>query len=90
MALFNLLPLYPLDGYRILAYFLKQIFDPLYVFDLLFYTSLLIELILIIVLFFFRLYFLILVLFFLMFKLQKSRQEERNKININTIISLLK
>lgn len=90
MIIFNIMPLYPLDGYRVILYFLNKFFDPLYTYDLLFYTSLLLEIILIIIMLFFRLYFLILIISFLIFKLLKQRKEERRKINLNTIISLLK
>lgn len=90
MFFVNLTPIYPLDGYRILFNLLLIFFDKLYVFDCLFYLSLLLEIFLIIIFYFFRLYLLIFLILLLIFKLLKNRKEERNKINICTLLELLK
>lgn len=90
MIIVNCMPIYPLDGYRISLYFLNKIFDELYSYDLMFYLSILLEIIIIIFLYFFRLYPFIFIMIFLLIKTIRNRKEERQKINLNTIYNLLK
>ena len=89
-AFFNLLPIYPLDGYRIYYALLSKYFDELYSFDLLFYLSLLIGIILIIFLYIFNQYYYIILIMYLLINNLILRKRTRQKININTIVKLLK
>ena len=84
MIIFNLLPIYPLDGYRIYYALLSKYFDELYSFDLLFYLSVLIGIILIIFLYIFNQYYYIVLIMFLLINNLILRKRIRQKININT------
>ena len=90
MIIFNILPIYPLDGHRIYFKLLNSYFDKLYSFDLLFYISLLIAILIIIYLYIFHYYYMIILIGFLISQLIIKRKKLRQKININTIMELLK
>lgn len=78
MALFNFLPIYSLDGYRIVKLFLEKYFDDTYVIDLLFYVSVLFFTIVLVFSIIFKTYFLIVIVLTLTFKmfLEKRRTKQ--------------
>ncbi len=89
MLLINLLPIYPLDGYRIVSKILNKIFDPLYTFDFLFWISLFFILLGIIISYFFRIYFVILIFILLTLNLIFKRKKEVNALKMKSLYNIL-
>ena len=89
MLLINLLPIYPLDGYRIVSKILNKIFDPLYTFDFLFWISLFFILLGIIISYFFRIYFVILIFVLLTLNLIFKRKKEVNALKMKGLYNIL-
>lgn len=77
MLCFNILPIYPLDGYRILKQFLLLIFDGEYTEDLLKYLSLIILLILIICFVIFKIYVLFAICSYLIIKVLRNSHQQK-------------
>ncbi len=78
MIFVNLLPITPLDGYKILFNLLTIIFDDEYAEDCLFYFSLIILSILSIILFILKLYGYYLILFFLYYKTIANKRSNKH------------
>lgn len=89
MLLINLLPIYPLDGYRIVSKIINKIFDPLYTFDFLFWISLFFILLGIIISYFFRIYFVILIFILLTLNLIFKRKKEVNALKMKSLYNIL-
>ena len=79
MVILNLLPISPLDGYKILNTFLQIIFDEEYTKDCLYYLSLIFLVVITIILFILKLYGYYLIVIFLLFRTIK---EKRNDLKI--------
>lgn len=86
----NLLPVYSLDGYRIIRKILTKVFDELYVMDLLVYLSIIILLFSMILCFVFRLYFMIIIFIYLFIKLLINHKKEKKIIYLKTLSELIK
>ena len=89
MLLINILPIYPLDGYRILSKILNKIFDPEYTFEFLFWISIFFIFLCMLILYFFRIYFVILTLIFLIINLIIKRKKELGILRIKKLNSIL-
>lgn len=89
MLLINILPIYPLDGYRILSKILNKIFDPEYTFEFLFWISIFFIFLSMLILYFFRIYFVILTLIFLIINLIIKRKKELGILRIKKLNSIL-
>lgn len=74
MVIFNLLPIAPLDGYKILNTLFQMVFDEEYTKDCLYYLSLIFLVIISICLFIFKLYGYYLIVAFLFFRTIKEKR----------------
>ncbi len=74
MVIFNLLPIAPLDGYKILNTLFQMVFDEEYTKDCLYYLSLIFLVIISICLFIFKLYGYYLIVVFLFFRTIKEKR----------------
>lgn len=90
MAFFNILPIYSLDGYRILKTFLEHFFDDSYTLDLMFYLSILLFVIMVIFFIVFKLYFLIVALTYVFIKMFIERKKNKELLYLEKITLLAK
>lgn len=90
MIIFNLLPIYPLDGYRIISHLLGIFFEFEYVFDLMFYLTLIFLFLLFVFGIIFKSFALIFLTIFLTIKLFIERKKVKTSLHLNSIIKLLK
>ncbi len=79
MIFINLIPIYPLDGYKIIYSLLSNFFENEYIVDCLFYLSLILIVILLFIIFVLKLYGYLLIIIFLLYKTFE------NKINSQKI-----
>lgn len=87
MIIFNLLPITPLDGHKILKSLLETLFEEEYLKDCLFYLSLIILTIISIILFITKLYGYYLIIWFLLMKAFKEKNNKNNLLKAYTFFS---
>lgn len=80
MICFNVIPIYPLDGYRIIKTFLEILFDIDYVKDICYYLSILLIIILGIIFLIFSKYFYLIIIIYLLFMNFKNHQMKVEKL----------
>ena len=79
MIFINLIPIFPLDGYKIIYSILSNIFDDEYTVDCLFYLSLILIVILLFIIFTLKLYGYLLIMSFLLYKTIEYKRYTRKK-----------
>lgn len=87
MIIFNLFPISPLDGYKILNTLLQTIFDEEYTKDCLYYLSLIFLVVISIILFIFKLYGFYLIISFLFFRTIKEKRNDLKRLKQYSLFS---